>query len=119
VQISVTGRHMEITDAIKDHAHTAVQHGLREFSRIENVHVILDLEKYRHIAEVVIQAPNHIRVEAKEESDDMYVSIDGSVEKAAKQLRKQWDKMQNHKANESLAHVDLSAQAATQELAGD
>ena len=114
MQISVTGRHMQITDAIREHALGAVQHGLHEFPRVESVHVILDVEKYRHIAEVVIQAPNHIRIEARHESDDMYVSIDGAVEKGEKQLRKHWDKMQNHKARDSLASVDLNAQAAAE-----
>ncbi len=110
MQISVTGRHMQITDAIRDHALSAVQHGLREFPRILNVHVILDVSKYRHIAEIVVQAPNHIVVEAQHESNDMYVSIDGAVDKAQKQLRKLWDKMQNHKARESIASVELNAQ---------
>ncbi len=110
MQISVTGRHMQITDAIRDHALNTVQHGLREFPRILNVHVILDLEKYRHIAEIVVQAPNHIVVEAQHESNDMYVSVDGAVEKAAKQLRKLWDKMQDHKSRESLANLELEKQ---------
>ena len=112
MQISVTGRHMEITEAIRDHAHASVERSLSEFPRVESVHVILAVEKYRHIAEVVIQAPNHIRVEAKHESDDMYVSIDGSVDKASKQLRKTWEKMRDHKSRESLADVELDVQAA-------
>lgn len=110
MQISVTGRHMQITDAIRDHALTTAQHGLREFTRILNVHIILDVSKYRHIAEIVVQAPNHITVEAQHESNDMYVSIDGAVEKAAKQLRKLWDKMQDHKSRESIASIELNAQ---------
>ncbi len=106
MQINVTGRHLEITEAIRDHAHAKLQNDLIEFPRLGNVHVILDVEKYRHIAEVVINGPNHIRVEAKHESEDMYVSIDGAVEKACKQLRKLWDKMQDHKSREKLGELE-------------
>jgi putative sigma-54 modulation protein len=115
VQISVTGRHMEITDAIRDYTHGKLQHALAEFPRIESVHVILDVEKYRHLAEIVVQAPNHIRVDARHESSDMYVSIDGAIEKTEKQLHKLWDKMQDHKSREKLGLVELDAQVAEQE----
>jgi putative sigma-54 modulation protein len=115
VQISVTGRHMEITDALRDYTHGKLQHALAEFPRIESIHVILEVAKYRHLAEVVIQAPNHIRVDARHESDDMYVSIDSAVEKTEKQLHKLWDKMQDHKSREKLGQVEREAQVAEQE----
>ena len=111
MQIHITGRHMEITDAIRDHVYGKMQHDLADFPRIESVHVILDLEKYRQIAEVVIQAPNHIRVEAKAVSDDLYSSIDMASEKATKQVRKAWEKITDHKSREPLAQVDLHAQS--------
>lgn len=111
MHISVTGRRLEITDAIRDYTHERLQHALLDYPRIESVHVILDVEKYRHMAEVVVQAPNHVRVEAREESDDMYASIEGAVEKAAKQLRRHRDKVTDHKTREGLAQLEVDAQA--------
>lgn len=113
MQIHITGRHMEITDAIREYVYGKIQHDLSDFPRIESVHVILDLEKYRQIAEVVIQAPNHIRVEAKTVSDDLYNSIDMASEKAAKQIRRTMEKITDHKSREPLAQVDLHAQSET------
>ena len=115
MQISVTGRHLEITDAIRDYTHERLQHALLDYPRIESVHVILDVEKYRHMAEVVVQAPNHVRVEAREESADMYASIDGAVEKAATQLRRHRDKVTDHKSREGLSQLELEAEALEQE----
>lgn len=106
MQITVTGRHMEVTDAIRDHTEEKITRELAEFPRVQSVHVILAIEKYRHIAEVVAQAPHHIHVEAKEESDDMYASIDRAVEKLEKQLHKVLDKLQDHKSRERLADVE-------------
>ncbi len=100
MQISITGRHVEITDGIRDHVHGRIQRELDDFPRVNDVHVILMLEKYRHIAEIVLQAPPHIRVEAREDSTDMYYSIDRAVEKAARQLRRQYDRIHDHKARD-------------------
>jgi putative sigma-54 modulation protein len=110
MQISVTGRHVEITEAIRDYAHRKLEHALAEFPRLENVHVILAIEKYRQIAEVVLQGANHLRLEAREESGDMYASIDGVVDKIAKQLRRTRDKIVNHKSREGLAEIEIEAQ---------
>ncbi len=110
MQISVTGRHVEITDSIRTYAEDRVRHDLSDFTRVEFVHVILDVEKYRHIAEIVVQAKNHIRLEADHESDQMYASIDEAVEKMARQLRRLRDKVQNHKNRTSLADAELAAQ---------
>lgn len=112
MQITVTGRHMEVTDAIRGHAEEKITRELAEFPRVQSVHVILAIEKYRHIAEIVALAPHHIHLESKEESDDMYVSIDRAVEKIEKQLHKVWDKLQGHKSRERLADVERDVQAS-------
>jgi len=110
VEINITGRHMEITDAIRTYVTDRLSRFEEDFPRVENVHVILNVEKYRHMAEVVVQGGNHLRVESEETSDDMYVSIDGAVDKAEKQLRRARDKVQNHN-KESLAVAEVEIQA--------
>lgn len=106
MNISVTCRHMDLTDALRDHAEGAVGDALSNFPRIEYVHVILDVQRHRHLAEVVIQGKDHIRVEGTADSDDMYNSIDRAVEKAERQMRKHRDKAQNHKNNPSLGEIE-------------
>ncbi len=108
MQISVTGRHLDITDAIRNHALDKIQHDFAPFTRIEHVRVILDIEKHRRRAEVIVQGKNHLHAEALEESDEMYASIDRAVEKVAKQLRRARDKKQNHKSREKLADVEYA-----------
>lgn len=98
MQVSVTGRHVDITDGLREHIYTKLQRELDDFPRITSVHVIVAVEKHRHIAEVIIQAPAHVRVEARDEGDNLYLAIDGAVEKAARQLRKQMAKLHDHRA---------------------
>jgi len=83
-------------DTVSQYARDKVAESIGAFPRVESVHVILNLEGYRHIAELVIQGKSHLRVEATSESDDMYVSIDSAIDKAVKQLRRSRDKVQDH-----------------------
>ena len=95
--IEITGRHVAITDSIREHGRKRLDKLAAEFKRVENIHMILDVEKYRHMAEVVVHARRHILVEAREASGDMYASIDGVVDKVEKQLRRLTDKRQEKK----------------------
>lgn len=96
MQISITGRHVTVTDNVKAHVNDKLERCLGVFPRIESIHVILDEEKINKISEVVIQAANHIRITASEKSENLYDAIDRSIEHAERQMRKQRDKIQDH-----------------------
>jgi putative sigma-54 modulation protein len=96
MQVSITGRHVTVTDNVKAHLDEKLERCLGMFPRIETVHVILDMENRDYVSEVVVQAANHIRVTAKENSENMYDAIDRSIEHAERQMRKQRDKIQDH-----------------------
>jgi ribosome hibernation promoting factor len=107
MDITVTGRHVEATPAIKEYAAKKLEHIGIDFPRILSAHFILDVEKFRHIAELVIQCGNHITIEAREISEDLYASIDRVVDKVARQMRKYKTKMQNHRPRKAETfHVD-------------
>jgi len=97
MSIEVTARHMEGAEAAKKYAQERSRKLMDMFPRVEHVHVILDVEKHRHLAEVVVQAKNHIHIEADEKSEDMANSIDVAFERAEKQLRKLREKIQDHR----------------------
>jgi putative sigma-54 modulation protein len=94
--IEVTARHMHATSEVQEYAHEKASALVDEFPRLENVHVILDVQKRHFIAEIVIQAKNHIRAEAKESSDSLITSIDRAWDKVERQLRRRRDKVQDH-----------------------
>jgi len=64
-EIKVTGRHVAVTDAIVDYARKKVDNLHLDYPRIIEAQIILDVEKYRHIAEVVLRCNNHITNEAE------------------------------------------------------
>ena len=103
--IEVTARHMHATKEIQDYARDKASALVEEFPRIEHVHVILDVQKRHLIAEIVVQAKNRIRAEAKESSDRLITSIDRATDKVEKQLRRRRDKVQDHKP--AMKHVEM------------
>jgi putative sigma-54 modulation protein len=86
--VSVTGRHVAVTAAINDYAQKKIESLHLDYPRIIDAHVILDVEKYRHRAEIVLTCSNHISIEASEQCDDLYAAIDQTVGKIARQMRK-------------------------------
>ena len=86
--IQVTGRHVSVTDALKEYCRHKLAGLHLDYPKIIEIQVILDVQKYRHTAEVVLHCNNHITLEASSKSDDMYTSIDQVVDKVARQMRK-------------------------------
>ena len=96
--INITSRHADISDAQKAHVHAKLAAVLDVYPEVEYAHVIMDTQKFRHIIEVVVQGKHHLRIEAKEESDDMYASVDKVADKVDRQLRCLRDKAVDHKS---------------------
>jgi putative sigma-54 modulation protein len=97
-EIKVTGRHVAVTEPIVDYARKKVESLHLDYPRIIDAQVILDVEKYRHIAEVVLRCSNHITIDASAETSDLYASIDEAVGKIAQQMRKHKTKiMRQHR----------------------
>ena len=96
MQVSITGRHVTVTDNVKAHINDKLERCLGVFPRIESVRVILDVEARVQVSEVVIQGANRIHVSATEKSENLYDAIDRSIEHAERQMRKQRDKIQDH-----------------------
>ncbi len=116
VMISVTGRHVSVTEPIKEYARKKIENLGLDFPRIHDVHVLLDVEKHRQTAEVVVHCANHIVVEARAESNDLYASIDEVVAKAMRQLRKAKTKIQRHLPRTAQPYeVDLRVLAPLEE----
>ncbi len=92
MNVEITGRHIEITPAIQNY----VLNRLRKFTRILGddltFHVIIDVEKQRHTAEILLKS-KLLDLTGKGETADMYASIIRAVEKLERQALKQKSKI--------------------------
>ena len=105
MSVDITARHMEATPALQDYARRKAEGLMEDFPRVESVHVILDVQKHRHTAEIVVQAKAKFRSEAAETADNMKAAIDAAVEKTARQLSRRRDKVQDHKV--AMRHTEI------------
>ncbi len=95
--ITITARHTDVTDEIKNYAKAKAQTVVDSFIGIERLNVVLDKQRHNHIAEVVMQAKKRFRAEANETSDDVRKAIDQAFEKIERQLRKHFEKIHDHR----------------------
>jgi putative sigma-54 modulation protein len=95
MQINLTGHHLDITDSLRNYVHDKFERIERHFDHINNVHVILQVDKVRQIAEAKMNV-NGGEIFANSESEDMYSSIDSLIDKLDRQVIKHKEKMTRH-----------------------
>jgi len=95
MQINITGHHIEITDALRDYVTEKMQKLTRHFDHVTNVHVILTVEKQGQKAEATVHASG-ADLFAQHQTDDMYASIDGLIDKLDRQIIKHKEKIGSH-----------------------
>ena len=89
MQINITARHLKLTSAIDSYVRKKISKSGKFFDGDDVwAHVILSVEKNRQITEINFHI-GKMTFRAKEQSPDLYASIDLTVDKLDKQLRKQ------------------------------
>ncbi len=112
MHVSVIGRHIEVTDALK-------QYAMEKFNRLEKylpkaLDVVITLsvvKKVHHIAEAVIKS-NGVLIQASEETEEMYSAIDLLIEKIERRVRRYKEKLVDHK--HYGGRVETSVETASQ-----
>lgn len=81
-----------------------------DYPKIIEAKAILDVQKNRHIAEILLFCANHIVIEASTEGDDMYAAIDETLSKVARRMRKHKTRLlKKHRPNrrgDTIRHLD-------------
>ena len=97
INISVTFRHTDSSEAIKTHAEDKLTHCLEKYiSGDADVHVVLNVEKRDHIAEVTVRSKQY-DLAAKATTEDLYSAIDEVVHHVNTQMRKKKEQLTSHK----------------------
>ena len=96
MKLTVTGRNIEITDAIKSHLDSKIYKTFQGMSESMEVRVSFNVEKHRHMADVTVKAKGFI-AHADEETGDLYLTMDSVLGKIEKQLKKHKGREQHQK----------------------
>ena len=96
MQLHISGHHLDITSAIKDHKNEKLSKIKHHFDNVMNVNMILEVQKDVQKAEATIHLSG-ADLFAKAQSSDMYVSIDQLINKLEAQIIKHKEKLHNHR----------------------
>ncbi|MEO6050651.1 MAG: ribosome-associated translation inhibitor RaiA [Pyrinomonadaceae bacterium] len=114
MKLEFTGRHIDVTPAIKAHVE-------EHFERIEHLfdgktpkaHVIIEVERGMHRSEIVMNWRNEV-LTAYTSISDMYQSLSQTIDKIEKQARRLKDKVidKAHKAakTSSVSEDDVAGE---------
>ncbi len=100
MKITIVGRNMEVTTALREAVEDKIGKLDRYFNSDTEVHVTLSVEKERQKIEVTIPVKGSI-IRSEQVSNDMYVSIDLVEEIIERQLKKYKTKIVDKKQNVS------------------
>jgi putative sigma-54 modulation protein len=95
MQINIKGHHVDLTDSMQDYVNSKFQKLERFFEHINNVHVVLRVEKVHHTAEATLHVSQG-DIHATAEAENMYAAIDSLVDKLVRQLNKHKEKISSH-----------------------
>jgi len=97
MRIEVTGRRLELTDAISDHAEKKAEKILKHFDGVQEIEIVLDQDNPTEFsAETIVHVVKHDPLIGRATDGDVYVAIDKSVDKASRQVQEHKERLRNH-----------------------
>lgn len=96
MQLGITARHMELTEALKEYVRTKIDRLKKYSDEIIEANAILSVEKYRHSAEITLKV-NGTTFNSVDITENMYSSIDRVIDKLERQMKKFKEKRKDHK----------------------
>lgn len=107
MNINLTGRHLEITPAIREHVTAKLGKIKRHFDNLIDINVVLSVDKLRQKAEATVHMSGKT-VFAETDDSNLYVAIDNLVDLLDRQVIKHKDK------NSARRHDDTGSQVAAE-----
>ncbi len=101
MRLTITGRHVDVTEALRRYIDTRMQRLDRYGLKLDEAQVILGVEKYRHTAEVILTVNGRV-IQGKESTDEMYASLDRVFDQMGRRIRKRKEILSNHKPRGSV-----------------
>jgi putative sigma-54 modulation protein len=108
MQFSVTFRHMDASDAVRNYAREKIDKIKKYVPDPIFVHFVVGTERgHQHHVDVHIQLHNGLAIKGRETTEDMYSSIDLVMDKIERQVRRYKEKIRHHKSNEGLSEMPV------------
>lgn len=93
----ITGRHMEVTGAMRSYVEKKIERLTKYHNRIAEIEVVIESEGTSHKIEIIIKADHHQRIVVQNTAEDAYACFDTTLDKIERKLIKHKEKARNHK----------------------
>jgi putative sigma-54 modulation protein len=103
MNLNLTGRHLEITPAIREHVISKLDKVKRHFDNVIDINVILSVDKLIQKAEANVHVSGKT-IFAETEDSNLYVAIDELVDSLDRQVLKHKGKHTARRHDESGKH---------------
>ena len=97
MQILVTGRHVEVTDEVREYVEAKAGRLTKHYDRIHEIEVILDHESEQFSVEMIVHADHKHTFVARGTGPHTFALVDEIVVKLERQLTKHKEKNRNRK----------------------
>jgi putative sigma-54 modulation protein len=97
MNVTITGRHAEMSDVVRDYAQGKAEWLGRHFDFLTDLRITLNVDGKRHAAEIIAFSRKGERVVAAADGDDLYQTVDLAAERMMHQLRKFKEKIRTHR----------------------
>lgn len=101
MQITITGKRIELTPAIEDYANKKLDRLQRFYDRIQQIDLVVDRPSAQSSTqfdiEIITRVDRHDPFIATTSGDDVYACIDGAVDKMSRQLSEHKERLRNRK----------------------
>jgi putative sigma-54 modulation protein len=97
MEFKITGRHLEITPAIREYAQKKTERVHRYFNRIQEIQVVVDKQDRSFEVELIVDVEHHDSFIARHKDVDLYAAIDQTLDKMERQLTDHKEKLRNRK----------------------
>lgn len=109
MNIIITGRHLELTENLKDYVKQKIKKFKKYLNNISEVAITLSVEKYRHKTEILLKV-NGVMIQAEGITGEMYSSIDDAVEKLGRQIKKYKEKWITSRKSEEKTPIPAKSE---------
>jgi ribosomal subunit interface protein len=114
MQVTVTGKQIEVGDALRNHVTASVTAIVeRFFGKATEAHVVFSREGHLVKAEIFVHAGRGLSVQSGGTADDPVVAFDSAAERIHKRLRRHKRRLRNHHTQARDAAAAAPTEQAT------
>jgi len=115
MEITITFRKADPVDSIRNYAEEKLKRLSKYFDFPAQAHVVLSVEKYRHIADVTLNVDGTV-LKAMEETEDMYSTIDLVLDKLEAQVKRHMARMREKRNDSGKAGAIFPLESSSEVL---